>query len=252
MKRAALPSVNRGVYLADEGIGLMQPEFFTDEILSFHSREKIFCGSIASEYDHQLIIEVGCSNFRLIDIKSGDCHYLGVDINPPRRTRAPEKKGAIIRCDARSFFANSRLRGAITARFGDRVACILPFNFLGTMDGPIPFLHHVARWNKDIVLSLFNTTDRATEARIRYYEKCRIKVEKITKTEESVRINCSNGFEAFAFSQTYIEGILAEFDYILARKEVNDVFVFMFFRPCPRSARALPRVVPAGIAVRRH
>jgi hypothetical protein len=230
MKTDALLSTNRDVYLADEGVSLMQPDFFTDEILTFHSCEKIFCSRVTNEYDHRLVIEVGCSNFRLIDTKPEECHYLGVDINPPEGTRIPDKKGAIIRCDARRFFANSRIRGKIITLFGDRVACILPFNFLGTMDEPIRFLHHVSRWNKDIVLSLFNTTDRATEARISYYKKCGIVVEQVAKTEEFVRLNCSNGFEAFAFSQTYIESILTNSDYRLERQEVHDVFAFMFFR----------------------
>jgi hypothetical protein len=233
MKRDALPSINRDVYLADEGINLMRPKFFTNDILMFHSCEKIFCRRVTNEHDHRLIIEVGCSNFRLIDIKPEASYYLGVDINPPNSTRVPEKKGAIIRCDARRFFANSRIKDKIMSVFKDRVTCILSFNFLGTMDEPMRLLHQVSRWNADIVLSLFNTTDKATEARIRYYKKCRIVVDQVTKTEEFVRLNCSNGFEAFAFSQTYIESILANLGYGLARKEIHDVFTFMFFRRAP-------------------
>jgi len=235
MNRDAVRSINRDVYLADEGINLMRPDYFTDDIVAFNSHEKIFCRRLTDDYDHRLVIEAGCGNFRLIDSKPDQCCYLGIDINPRHGTRAPDKKGVIIRCDARRFFTNYRIENKIMDMFENRVACILPFNFLGTMDEPIRFLHNVCRWNKDIMLSLFNTTDQATEARIRYYKKCRIVVEQVTKTEEFVRLNCSNGFEAFAFSQTYIEGILANYGYSVACKEEHGVFAFMFFRRTPDS-----------------
>ncbi len=226
-----LQTANRDFYLAQEGISLMQSNFFTDDILMFHAEEEKFCSRVTNKHDYRLMIEVGCSNFRLIDAKPDECHYLGVDINPPCRTRIPEKKGAIIRCDARKFFTNSQIEDRIGRTFGNRVVSILSFNFLGTADEPLRLLDHVARWNKDIVLSLFNTTERATQARLKYYKGCRIAVEQITKSKDFVRLNCSNGFEAFAFSQDYIELTLTAFDYRLRHKVENDICVFMFFRP---------------------
>ncbi|MEI9997651.1 MAG: hypothetical protein WDM91_23860 [Rhizomicrobium sp.] len=225
-----MASINRDVYLAEAGGNLMQPEFFTDDILAFHACEERFFRRVAHDRDYRLVIEVGCAGFRLIDAKPEQCSYLGVDINPRNGTRAPDKKGAIIRCDARRFFANGRIRDKVTSLFQDRVACILPFNFLGTMDEPIAFLHMVGLWNKDIVLSLFNTTHEATEARVKYYEKCHIVVERIARSDEFVRLNCSNGFEAFAFSRSYLQAFLARMGYGLMRQEVHEVFSFLFFR----------------------
>lgn len=166
----------------------MHPNFFTPEVRQFHNRERCFLLDLLRSTPYDLIIiEVGCSYYRLISIQNGDNDYLGIDINPPRARRSKNGHGAVIRCDANRFFRRKRLINEIMRRYDGKVLCILPFNFLGTMDAPLEFLALVCQSPFDLVLSLLSASERATLARLKYYDLCGIEVQSVARTDEYVR-----------------------------------------------------------------
>ncbi|MCP3392209.1 hypothetical protein NLM27_25850 [Bradyrhizobium sp. CCGB12] len=221
---------NRSVYLADEGMRLMRPDYFTPEVRYFHERERFFLHDLLRSTPYELIIEVGCSSYRLIDIKNDDNDYLGIDISPPRARRLKNWNGAIIRCDANKFFARKRLINEIKRRYQGKILCILPFNFLGTMDAPLEFLTLVGQTPFDLALSLFSTSDRATAARLKYYDLCGIEVRSVDRTDNHVRLDCSNGFQAFAFNPLFLENRISAYGLRLNNAEHHDVCNFLHFQ----------------------
>lgn len=220
---------NRSVYLADEGMRLMRPDYFTAEVRQFHDRERLFLHDLLRSTAYDLVIEVGCSCYRLIDIKSDNNDYLGIDINPPRPRRLKNGNGAIIRCDANKFFRRKRLINEIMKRYDGRILCILPFNFLGTMDAPLEFLALVCQSPFDLALSLFSTSERATVARLKYYDLCGIEVQSVARTDDYVRLDCSNAFQAFAFDPIFLRNRISAYGFRLNNAEHHDVCNFLHF-----------------------
>lgn len=220
---------NRSIYLAAEGMRLMRPDYFTPEVRYFHERERLFLDDLLRSTPYDLIIEVGCSSYRLIDIKNDDNDYLGIDINPPRARRLKTGNGAIMRCDANKFFARERLINEIMRRYDGRILCILPFNFLGTIDAPLEFLALVCQSRFDLALSLFSTSERATVARLKYYDLCGIEVQSVARTDDYVRLDCSNGFQAFAFDPIFLRNRISAYGFRLNNAEHHDVCNFLHF-----------------------
>ncbi|WP_420969712.1 hypothetical protein [Bradyrhizobium sp. B120] len=222
--------VNRAIYLGDAGMRLMCPNHFTAKVRRFHDYERRFYRGLlrASRYD--LIIEVGCSGYRLIGVKGDYNDYLGIDINPPRARRLKNERGAVIRCEANKFFKRTRLINEIMIRYDGRVLCTLPFNFLGTMDAPMEFLTLVCQAPFDLALSLFSTSETATVARLEYYDLCGISVQGVVRTDDYVRLDCSNGFQAFAFDPFFLERRISACGFRLSNAECYDVCHFLHFK----------------------
>ncbi len=221
--------VNRAIYLGDEGIRLMRPGYFTARVRQFHERERAFCLELLRSTTYRLIIEVGCSCYRLIGVKNDDSDYLGIDINPPRGRRLKEDNGAVVRCEANKFFKRRRLVSEIMRRYDGRVLCILPFNFLGTMDRPMEFLTLMCQTPFDLALSLFSTSETATAARLEYYDLCGINVQAVVRTDDYVRLDCSNGFQAFAFDPSVLTSRISAFGFRLNEAKYFDVCNFLHF-----------------------
>ncbi|WP_246799583.1 hypothetical protein [Bradyrhizobium sp. CCBAU 51753] len=222
--------VNRAIYLGDEGIRLMRPSCFTAEVRQFHLRERLFYLDLLCATQYGLIIEVGCSGYRLIGIKNDDNDYLGIEINPPRMRRLKSRRGAVIRCEAGKFFKRTRLIDEIMHRYDGKVLCILPFNFIGTMDAPIEFLTLVCKAPFDLALSLFSTSETATVARHEYYDLCGITVQGVVRTDDYVRLDCSNGFQAFAFDPVFLVNRISSYGFRLNEIEHHDVCNFLHFK----------------------
>lgn len=221
--------INRTIYLADNGIRLMRPDYFTPEVRQFHHCERSFFLNLLRSTRYNLIIEVGCSHYRLIGVKSHDADYLGIDINPPRARRSETRDGAVIRCDANKFFRKTRLIDEIVKRYDGNILCILPFNFLGTMDAPLEFLTIVCQAPFDLALSLFSTSKMATAARVRYYDLCGIEVKSVARTNDYVRLNCSNGFQAFAFDPGFLRTRIRSYGFRLDGAEHHEICNFLHF-----------------------
>ncbi|WP_246787867.1 hypothetical protein [Bradyrhizobium sp. CCBAU 53421] len=222
--------VNRAIYLGNEGVRLMRPSCFTAEVRQFHHRERLFYLDLLCATQYQLIIEVGCSGYRLIGIKNDDNDYLGIEINPPRMRRLKSRRGAVIRCEARKFFKRMRLIEEIMRRYDGKVLCILPFNFIGTMDAPMEFLSLVCKAPFDLALSLFSTSDTATVARHEYYDLCGITIQGVVRTDDYVRLDCSNGFQAFAFDPVFLVNRISSYGFRLNEIEYHDVCNFLHFK----------------------
>lgn len=221
--------INRAIYLAEEGIRLMHPDYFTPEVRQFHDCERSFFLNLLRSIRYNLIVEVGCSYYRLIGVKDDDTDYLGIDINPPRARRSQHGDGAVIRCDANNFFRRKRLIDEIMKRYDGKILCILPFNFLGTMDVPLEFLTLVCQAPFDLALSLFSTSERATAARLKYYDLCRIEVQSVARTDDYVRLDCSNGFQAFAYDPIFLRNRTCASGFRLNHAEHHDVCNFLHF-----------------------
>lgn len=228
--RTSSQQLNRAIYLADEGMRLMRPKYFTPEVRQFHDWERFFLLDLLRSTPYHLIIEVGCSSYRLIGVKSDVTDYLGIDINPPRARRSEHGDGAVIRCDANKFFRRKRLINEIMKRYEGRILCILPFNFLGTMDAPLEFLALVCQSPFDLVLSLFSASERATVARLKYYDLCGIEVQSVARTDDYVRLNCSNGFQAFAYDPIFLRNRISAYGFRLNNAEHHDVCNFLHFQ----------------------
>ncbi|MGY4568260.1 MULTISPECIES: hypothetical protein [Bradyrhizobium] len=222
--------VNRAIYLGDEGVRLMRPSCFTAEVRQFHNRERLFYLDLLCTTRYELIIEVGCSGYRLIGIKDDDNDYLGIEINPPRVRRLKSRRAAVMRCEARKFFKRTRLIDEIMRRYDEKVLCILPFNFLGTMDAPMEFLTLVCKAPFDLALSLFSTSETATLARHEYYDLCGIIVRGVVRTDDYVRLECSNGFQAFAFDPVFLVNRISAYGFRLNDIEYHDVCNFLHFK----------------------
>ncbi|WP_224741426.1 hypothetical protein [Bradyrhizobium sp. 2S1] len=221
---------NRSIYLHGEAGRLMRPNYFTAEVRQFHELERRFYADLLRAARYDLVIEVGCSCYRLIGVKSDASDYLGIDINPARTRRLKSGKGAVIRCEADKFFKRTRLISKIRSRYDGKVLCILPFNFLGTMDAPMEFLTRVCQAPFDLALSLFATNEAATLARCEYYDLCGIGIESVERTDDYVRLNCSNGFRAFAFEPLFLQNRIAACGFRLSGAQYSDVCNFLHFR----------------------
>ncbi|MGY4407934.1 MULTISPECIES: hypothetical protein [Bradyrhizobium] len=222
--------VNRAIYLGDEGVRLMRPSCFTAEVRQFHHRERLFYLDLLGTTRYELIIEVGCSGYRLIGIKDDDNDYLGIEINPPRVRRLKSRRAAVMRCEAGKFFKRTRLIDEIMRRYDEKVLCILPFNFLGTMDAPMEFLTLVCKAPFDLALSLFSTSETATLARHEYYDLCGITVQGVVRTDDYVRLECSNGFQAFAFDPVFLVNCISAYGFRLNDIEYYDVCNLLHFK----------------------
>jgi hypothetical protein len=221
--------LNRAIYLDDEGTRLMHPDYFTARVRQFHDFERAFYLELLRSIPYRLIIEVGCSCYRLIGVKSNDSDYLGIDINPPRARRLRNEKAAIVCCEASKFFKRKRLINEIMQRYDGRVLCILPFNFLGTMDGPMEFLMRICQTPFDLALSLFSTSEAATAARLEYYELCGINVQTVVRTDDYVRLDCCSGFRAFAFQPGVLTSRILAYGFRLNDAKSSDVCNVLHF-----------------------
>ncbi|MGV7219054.1 hypothetical protein [Bradyrhizobium sp. UFLA05-112] len=188
-------------------------------------RDPFFLGLLRST-KYKLMIEVGCGYYRLLGVKNDDNDYLGIDISPPRERRCGS--AAVICCDANQFFKKKRLISVIMKRYDGKVLCTLPFNFLGTMDDPMEFLTRVCQAPFDLALSLFSTTERATAARLRYYDLCGIQVQSVVRTVDYVRLDCSNGFQAF--DPIFLGNRISACGFRLNHAEYRDVCNFLHFQ----------------------
>ncbi|MFB9263033.1 hypothetical protein ACFFWD_07575 [Bradyrhizobium erythrophlei] len=222
--------VNRAIYLGDEGVRLMRPNYFSAKVRQFHNCERVFYLDLLRSTRYDLIIEVGCSCYRLLGVKNEDNDYLGIDINPPRARRLKSRNGAVIRCEANKFFKRTGLINEIMRRYDGRVLCMLPFNFLGTMDAPMEFLTRVCQAPFDLALSLFSTSETATVARLEYYDLCGINVQRVVRTDDYVRLDCSNGFQAFAFDPVFLKNRISACGFRLHGAEYYDVCNFLHFK----------------------
>ncbi|MEQ8966155.1 MAG: hypothetical protein RID91_10040 [Azospirillaceae bacterium] len=218
---------NKDVYLEREGINLMVPETFTDAIIDFHAREFDYAAAITRDGGHGLLIEFGCADFRLLEARRPGTSYCGVDIHPPADRRRPARDARIVRAEARRFIRRRGLLAEIRRRYDERVLVVLPFNFLGTMDTPLAFLDSVAATGFDLLVDVFNTTETATRARIAYYDRCGIAVERVERSETGVALHCANGFVAQAFDRGFLAARLAARGYRLTDEASSPVWRFL-------------------------
>nr|WP_249808022.1 FAD-dependent oxidoreductase [Bradyrhizobium sp. CW7] len=72
--------------LAAEGMRLMRPKYFTPEVRQFHDWERFFLLDLLRSTPYHLIIEVGCSYYRLIGVKNDVTDYLWHRHKPTSRT----------------------------------------------------------------------------------------------------------------------------------------------------------------------
>ncbi|OKO81914.1 hypothetical protein AC628_05675 [Bradyrhizobium sp. NAS96.2] len=208
----------------------MRPDYFTARVRQFHDCERAFYFDLLRSTSYRLIIEVGCSCCRLIGVKNHDSDYLGIDINPSCARRLRDMNGAVVRCEANKFFKRARLINEIMRRYDGAVLCILPFNFLGTMDAPMEFLARVCQMPFDLALSLFSTSETATAARLEYYKLCGINVQAVVRTDDYVRLDCLNGFQALAFNPGVLTRRISAYGFRLNDAKYSDVCNFLHFK----------------------
>lgn len=103
------------------------------------------------------------------------------------------------------------------------------------MDAPLAFLKNVCQAPFDLALSLFETGETATEARLDYYRLCGIEVQNITRTRDYVRLDCTNSFQAFAFEPEFIKAVVQVDGFLLNGSEHHDVCNFLHFEKGPCS-----------------
>ena len=64
------------------------------------------------------------------------------------------------------------------------ILCVFPFNLIGNLNECKSQIHNCYTHGFDVVISQFNTTDKAKEIRLDYYKKCEISNIFLNKTDE--------------------------------------------------------------------
>jgi len=195
---------NNTYYAGKNGSQIMNTNNFSKEIVRYLNYEQAYISKILSKYIHGTLIELGCDEVRLYGCSAmNEVNYIGVDI-----------RGSLKPCIDDYLSKNSHVKGKfIHSCLSDfyellnielvPILCVFPFNLIGNLNECKSQINNCYLHGFDVVISQFNTTDKAKEIRLDYYKKCGIPHIFLKKTNEG-DIFKGLDFESKSYNKNFI------------------------------------------------
>ncbi|NEW77480.1 L-histidine N(alpha)-methyltransferase [Streptomyces rapamycinicus] len=206
---------------------IMRVANFPDEIFPFLQMEGLEVLDIASRYNCDVLVELGCYDGRALEVaKAAGIEYVGVDLSV----------GGIQALDRR--ITDEGLQRRARAICGDILSCeewmpavsgrrpliLLPFNLIGNFADPVKVLASLSESGGVIVISVFNEAETTTELRHAYYVACGIDIHTVAASNYGgTAFFGDKGFQSQSFSGRGLADLVDAVDADVVHDKANRI-----------------------------
>ena len=221
-------------YGADDGNRLVDEKNYPDSIKNFLKNEKDIL--INNINEHDIIIEVGCMEARNMEyaIKNNK-KYIGIDIVPEYieiANRIVEKRKLTSSCEFICIDAeklDNILEKSKLLKSSSKPLFFFPFNSFGNMnnfDNVIKSINNIK--NSDFILFTYQTNEKSTSERFKYYDNCNYDNLRVIQEENGVRFTADNGLNSMAYNDKFLQDFIKKCGLDIEIKKFADIGIAYF------------------------
>jgi hypothetical protein len=199
-----------GFYESGLGDRLIDPSYYSEQIVEFLQREQQEVANIQVSFD--LLIEVGCANGRYLDWAiAHNKRYIGIDFvehyiragqqRVLERRLSSEKYQFIVGDGEKLSEVIEPNALGITA---ERCLVLFPFNSFGNMQRLLDILTSLQKIGLPFLISSYLTNRYATACRLEYYQRCGYRDLQIRHTQEGICFTSADGLYSLAYHPAYL------------------------------------------------
>lgn len=221
-------------YGTDNGNRLVDETNYPQSIKNYLEKEREILEQKVKKYD--VIIEVGCMEARNMDVAIRNRKkYIGIDIVPEYIDIANEiakQRNLQERCEFLCVDAEKLddiLKTSDLLRKSKAPLFFFPFNSFGNMnnfDNVIKSISNIK--NADFILFTYQTDDKSTAERFKYYDNCNYKNLEVNHEENGVRFIADDGLNSMAYNPKFLEDCIKKSGLNLETKTFSDIGIAYF------------------------
>ncbi len=221
-------------YGTDDGNRLVDETNYPNSIKNFLDKEKnILVDNIKN---HDVIIEVGCMEARNMEsaIKNNK-KYIGIDIVPKYikiANRIAQKRNLTSTCEFLCIDAEKLdeiLEKSKLLKDSRNPLFFFPFNSFGNMNNfnnVIKSIYNIK--NSDFIIFTYQTDEKSTNERFKYYNNCNYNNLRAKKEEYGVRFIADNGLNSMAYNENFFQENIKKRGLDLNVKKFADIGIAYF------------------------
>jgi|GEM_PF-1615228 hypothetical protein len=192
------------------GDRFIDPSLFNDEVAAFLQGEEQILNTVSCRLCG--IIEVGCMHGRYMEwaIRHRK-RYFGVDVVERYISRGQQslRKRGLPAADYHFILGSMEqmpkiLNDPHVSAHPEEYLMLFPFNSFGNMDYPEAAVRAMENLKLHAIISTYQTTDYATNARAEYYARCGYQDLHIVRDACKVGVTSAEGLRSYAFNPTYL------------------------------------------------
>ena len=221
-------------YGADDGNRLVDEKNYPDSIKNFLENEKNIL--INNINEHDIIIEVGCMEARNMEhaIKNNK-KYIGIDIVPEYieiANRLIKQRELTSSCEFLCIDAEKLdkiLEESELLKSSEKPLFFFPFNSFGNMNNFDSVIRSISNIkNSDFILFTYQTDEKSTNERFKYYNNCNYDNLRVIKEENGVRFIADNGLNSMAYNEKFLQDFIKKYGLELKMKNFADIGIAYF------------------------
>ncbi len=221
-------------YGTDDGNRLVDETNYPQSIKDYLEKE----GEILNQKvkKHDVIIEVGCMEARNMEvaIRNGK-KYIGIDIVPEyidiangiAKQRNLQETCEFLCIDAEKL--DDILKKSDLLKKSQAPLFFFPFNSFGNMsnfDRVIKSIGNIK--NSDFILFTYQTDDKSTAERFKYYDNCNYSNLKVNYEKNGVRFTADDGLNSMAYDEKFLQDWIKKTGLNLEMKTFSDIGIAYF------------------------
>lgn len=221
-------------YGTDNGNRLVNETNYPQSIKDYLEKE----GEILNQEvkKHDIIIEVGCMEARNMEvaIRNGK-KYIGIDIvseyidiaNRIAKQRNLQETCEFLCIDAEKL--DDILKKSDLLKKSQTPLFFFPFNSFGNMsnfDRVIKSIGNIK--NSDFILFTYQTDDKSTTERFKYYDNCNYSNLKVNYEKNGVRFTADDGLNSMAYDENFLNDWIKKIGLNLETKIFSDIGIAYF------------------------
>lgn len=192
------------------GDRFIDPSLFNEEVAAFLCAEEQILNTLSCAI-HGLV-EVGCMHGRYLEWAIlNRKRYFGLDMVERYiiKGRKSVHKRGLSSVDYRFILGSMEQLPAIVddpdvSAHPDKYVMLFPFNSFGNMDHPEGVIQSMQSLKLHFVVSSYQVTAHATNARTDYYAKCGYQNLQVMADPHKVVVTSAEGLRSYAFNPTYL------------------------------------------------
>lgn len=221
-------------YGADDGNRLVDENNYPDSIKKFLENEKSILINNLSQHD--IIIEVGCMEARNMEHAiNNKKKYIGIDIVPEyieAANRIVRKRELTSTCEFLCIDAEKLdkiLEASNLLKRCKNPLFFFPFNSFGNMNNFANVIKSISKIkNADFIIFTYQTDEKSTNERFRYYNNCNYDNLKVQYEENGVRFVADNGLNSMAYNEAFLQDYIKKCGINFRIKKFADIGIAYF------------------------
>ena len=221
-------------YGTDDGNRLVDENNYPDSIKKYLEKEKSIL--IESMGEHDIIIEVGCMEARNMKYAiENKKKYIGIDIVPEYieiANRIIKQRKLTSTCEFLCIDAEKLdriLEESKLLKSSKKPLFFFPFNSFGNMEHFDKVIRSISKIrNADFILFTYQTDEKSTEERLKYYSNCNYDNLRCLREEIGIRFIADNGLNSMAYREDYLQDFIKKCGLEFKVKKFVDIGIAYF------------------------